>query len=414
MRRTRTWTAYDSAALRECTRQVGLHREQPEPDRALGEPLPRRSRRGPSDRPPGRPQSRGPRADADSRSRSSATRRGKPVLITFAKHGQGSAAAAADELLADRDRVGKERTEVTVLRGDPPRVAQVASLDFEHRDRSAVIAGAAVNGPTNDQDQRGARPLRTRLQVRSRTGPLLLTPGDFAAIPFLDALVATRHRLVDAEICDVSVDGAELRPGRTSARDRRFRPLRLPAFGPTRFSGRLRRQSAGTPAHPVCSQDRGRRRIECRTTYARTKNGPASRRDWRGRSAGATLALQPTSPPEWSVAAVDGTDAMHKLRVCPRDCPRTRKKRLSNDRGRWRRLNGVCDDDPTLVQAGLNWRRPRAAGPTHFPCLSLESENGDSADATLASHLLNVGRATRREGLRGRNEPLRESNLPMA
>ncbi|MYF06206.1 MAG: relaxase/mobilization nuclease domain-containing protein [Holophagales bacterium] len=72
------------------------------------------------------------------------------MLITFAKHGQGSASAAADYLLADRDHVGKERAEVTVLRGDPHQVAQVAdSLDFEHRYRSAVIAWAPEDDPTD-------------------------------------------------------------------------------------------------------------------------------------------------------------------------------------------------------------------------------------------------------------------------
>lgn len=74
------------------------------------------------------------------------------MLITFAKHGQGSAAAAADYLFADRDHAGKERAEVTVLRGDPHQVAQVAdSLGFEHRYRSAAIAWAPEDDPTNDQ-----------------------------------------------------------------------------------------------------------------------------------------------------------------------------------------------------------------------------------------------------------------------
>lgn len=63
-----------------------------------------------------------------------AARGGRLVLITFARHGQGSAAAAADYLLADRDHAGKKRAEVTQLRGDARLVAEVAdSLDFEHR-----------------------------------------------------------------------------------------------------------------------------------------------------------------------------------------------------------------------------------------------------------------------------------------
>ena len=74
------------------------------------------------------------------------------MLITFAKHGQGSAAAAADYLLADRDHSGKKRAEVTQLRGDTRLVAEVAdSLDFEHRYRSAVLAWAPEDRPTNEQ-----------------------------------------------------------------------------------------------------------------------------------------------------------------------------------------------------------------------------------------------------------------------
>ncbi len=74
------------------------------------------------------------------------------MLITFAKHGQGSAAAAADYLLANRDHAGKKRAEVTQLRGDARMVAEVAdSLYFEHRYRSAVMAWAPEDRPDNDQ-----------------------------------------------------------------------------------------------------------------------------------------------------------------------------------------------------------------------------------------------------------------------
>ena len=80
------------------------------------------------------------------------------MLITFAKHGQGGAAAAADYLLADRDHAGKRRAEVTQLRGDARLVAEVAdSLDFEHRYRSAVIAWAPEDRPDERPDRGRAR-----------------------------------------------------------------------------------------------------------------------------------------------------------------------------------------------------------------------------------------------------------------
>ena len=73
------------------------------------------------------------------------------MLITFAKHGQGSARAAADYLLAERDHAGEKRAEVTVLRGDPNQVAEVAdSLDFKHRYRSAVL-NWKPDRPTDEQ-----------------------------------------------------------------------------------------------------------------------------------------------------------------------------------------------------------------------------------------------------------------------
>ncbi len=63
--------------------------------------------------------------------------------------GTGSARAAADYLVAERDATGRERAGVEVLRGDPDMVAAVAdSLEFEHKYRSIVIAWGA-GGPAD-------------------------------------------------------------------------------------------------------------------------------------------------------------------------------------------------------------------------------------------------------------------------
>ena len=59
----------------------------------------------------------------------------------FITRGTGSARAAVDYLLGERDAAGKPRDGVEVRRGDPDMVAAVANaLKFEHKYTSGVIA----------------------------------------------------------------------------------------------------------------------------------------------------------------------------------------------------------------------------------------------------------------------------------
>ena len=72
--------------------------------------------------------------------------------IKFIARGRGSARAAADYLLGERDAAGKTRDGVEVLRGDPAKVAAVAdSLEFKHKYTSGVIAWAPEDRPTRAQ-----------------------------------------------------------------------------------------------------------------------------------------------------------------------------------------------------------------------------------------------------------------------
>ena len=72
--------------------------------------------------------------------------------VKFIARGTGSAGAAADYLLGERDAAGQPRAGVEVLRGDPEQVAAVAdSLAFEHKYRSAVIAWSPDDRPTDAQ-----------------------------------------------------------------------------------------------------------------------------------------------------------------------------------------------------------------------------------------------------------------------
>ena len=72
--------------------------------------------------------------------------------LKFLPHGKGSARAAIDYLVGERDAEGQEREGVEVLRGNPDMVAAVAdSLDFERKYRSAVIAWAPDDRPTEEQ-----------------------------------------------------------------------------------------------------------------------------------------------------------------------------------------------------------------------------------------------------------------------
>ena len=72
--------------------------------------------------------------------------------VKFIARGTGSARAAAQYLLGERDAAGKLRDGVEVRRGDPDMVAAVAdALKFEHKDTSGVIAWAPEDRPTDVQ-----------------------------------------------------------------------------------------------------------------------------------------------------------------------------------------------------------------------------------------------------------------------
>ena len=74
------------------------------------------------------------------------------MLVEFLAHGKGSAHAAVEFIVGERDAAGQEREGVEVLRGNPDMVAAVAdSLDFERRYTSAVIAWAPEDRPTGGQ-----------------------------------------------------------------------------------------------------------------------------------------------------------------------------------------------------------------------------------------------------------------------
>ena len=74
------------------------------------------------------------------------------MLVKFLSHGKGSARAAVEYLVGERDAAGHEREGVEVLSGNPDMVAAVAdSLDFERKYTSAVIAWAPEDRPTGEQ-----------------------------------------------------------------------------------------------------------------------------------------------------------------------------------------------------------------------------------------------------------------------
>ena len=74
------------------------------------------------------------------------------MMIKFLAHGTGSGVGAAEYLEDKKDASGVERAGVTVLRGNPGMVGQIAdSLDFKHRYTSGVIAWHLDDAPTKDQ-----------------------------------------------------------------------------------------------------------------------------------------------------------------------------------------------------------------------------------------------------------------------
>lgn len=74
------------------------------------------------------------------------------MMISFGRHGTGSGLAAAEYMTQDNDHTGKERAGVSVLKGDPFLVADIADdLDFKHKYSSGVIAWAAEENPTAEE-----------------------------------------------------------------------------------------------------------------------------------------------------------------------------------------------------------------------------------------------------------------------
>ena len=81
--------------------------------------------------------------------------------VKFIARGTGSAAAAVDYLLGERDAAGELREGVDVLRGDPEMVAAVAdTLEFEHKYTSGVIAWAPEDRADRCADRIGPRQVR--------------------------------------------------------------------------------------------------------------------------------------------------------------------------------------------------------------------------------------------------------------
>ena len=73
-------------------------------------------------------------------------------MVSFGRHGTGSAAAAVTYLLGERDAAGLERGHVQVLRGDPQLVADLAdSRDQVWRYSAGVIAWHRTDRPTDAQ-----------------------------------------------------------------------------------------------------------------------------------------------------------------------------------------------------------------------------------------------------------------------
>ena len=96
--------------------------------------------------------------------------------ISFAARGTGSARAAADYLVGERDSAGRVRPGIEVLRGNPDHVAALAdSLEFERKYTSGVIAWAPEDRPDRRPDR--SRPRRVRGRRRGRDWSPTATPG---------------------------------------------------------------------------------------------------------------------------------------------------------------------------------------------------------------------------------------------
>ena len=98
--------------------------------------------------------------------------------VKFIARGTGSARAAADYLLGERDAAGQPSEGVAVLRGDPDVVAAIAdSLEFEHKYTSGVIAWSPDDRPTGEQIEAVLDEFEENGVSRTRARPLRLDGG---------------------------------------------------------------------------------------------------------------------------------------------------------------------------------------------------------------------------------------------
>ena len=98
--------------------------------------------------------------------------------LKFLPHGKGSAGAAVDYLVGERDAEGQEREGVEILRGNPDMVAAVAdSLEFERRYTSAVIAWAPDDRAPDEQIEAVLDEFEKTGVGGAGTGPLRVDGG---------------------------------------------------------------------------------------------------------------------------------------------------------------------------------------------------------------------------------------------
>ena len=98
--------------------------------------------------------------------------------ISFAARGTGSARAAADYLVGERDSAGRVRPGIEVMRGNPDHVAALAdSLEFERKYTSGVIAWAPEDRPTDAQIGAVLDEFEKTAWAGTGAGPLRLDGG---------------------------------------------------------------------------------------------------------------------------------------------------------------------------------------------------------------------------------------------
>ena len=217
--------------------------------------------------------------------------------VKFIARGTGSAKAAVDYLLGERDAAGKLRDGVEVRRGDPDAVAAVAdSLKFEHKYTSGVIAWAPEDRPTDAQieavldkfeqtawaglqagplrlDGRGApRARRRRARARPRRP---LRPGDGQEPQHRAARLAEDLRPAARRLQPRARLEPARRPG--AGQDAATRPSRLhrrrEAAGRAGGRGRPARGDPGLPG----AARRARRRAQPRRCRRRAEGGGTRR-----------------------------------------------------------------------------------------------------------------------------------------